>query len=178
MLYSQVALERQRVPASRSTDPASCPSLSSFRVSSPGHNIKKMSTLTASPLILCIDDEALGLHVRKAVLEREGYRVLTALDGSSGLNLFTDHPVEGVILDYFMPGMDGGQVAVEMRRRRPQVPILLLSAYINLPAEVVQTVDCTVLKGEGPVELLTKVRRMLSARSGAPGGTEALGESA
>ena len=113
------------------------------------------------PLILCIDDEALGLQIRKAVLEREGYRVLTALDGSSGLNLFTGEPVEGVILDYFMPGMDGGQVAIAMRRQRPEVPILLLSAYVNLPPEIVTMVDFTVLKGEGPKELLAKVRRML-----------------
>jgi CheY-like chemotaxis protein len=120
--------------------------------------------VTASPLILCIDDEALGLRIRKAVLEKEGYRVLTAPDGSTGLALFMEEPVDGVILDYFMPGMDGGQVAFAMRRQRPEVPILLLSAYVNLPAEVVQTVDFTVLKGEGPNELLMKVRRMLSDR--------------
>ncbi len=118
------------------------------------------------PLILCIDDEALGLQIRKAVLEREGYRVLTALDGSSGLTLFAGEPVEGVILDYFMPGMDGGQVAVAMRRQRPEVPILLLSAYVNLPQEVTTSVDFTVLKGEGPTELLSKVRRMLQPREG------------
>jgi len=123
-----------------------------------------MEAVTANPLILCIDDEALGLQIRKAVLEREGYRVLTALDGSSGLNLFADEPVEGVVLDYFMPGMDGGQVVVAMRKQRPQVPILLLSAYVNLPQEVVTMVDFTVLKGEGPAELLAKLRRMLAGR--------------
>jgi CheY-like chemotaxis protein len=114
-----------------------------------------------SPLILCIDDEALGLKIRKAVLEKEGYRVITAIDGSTGLNLFMDEPIDAVILDYFMPGMDGGQVAIAMRRQRPMVPILLLSAYVNLPAEIVQMVDFTVVKGEGPAELLMKVRRML-----------------
>ena len=120
--------------------------------------------MTPNPLILCIDDEALGLKIRKAVLEKEGFRVLTATDGSSGLTLFMEEPIEGVILDYYMPGMDGGQVATAMRKQRPDVPILLLSAYVNLPAEVVQMVDFTVLKGEGPVELLVKVRRMLSER--------------
>lgn len=134
-----------------------------------------MGTVAASPLILCVDDEALGLQIRKAVLERAGYRVLTALDGSSGLTLFFDQPVEGVILDYFMPGMDGGQVATAMRKQRPEVPILLLSAYINLPPEVVRMVDFTVLKGEGPVELLARVRQMLDGRAG---DREALGESA
>ena len=133
-----------------------------------------MKAATAGPLILCIDDEALGLQIRKAVLEREGYRVLTALDGVSGLNLFAGEPVDGVILDYFMPGMDGGQVASAMRRQRPEVPILLLSAYVNLPQEVVTMVDFTVLKGEGPSELLAKVHAML-AQDGRGPGTEAAG---
>ena len=137
-----------------------------------------MKVATTGPLILCIDDEALGLQIRKAVLEREGYRVLTALDGSSGLHLFAREPVDGVILDYFMPGMDGGQVAVAMRRQRPEVPILLLSAYVNLPQEVVTMVDFTVLKGEGPSELLAKVRTMLNRRKEDPPGMEAAGGSA
>ncbi|HEX3469790.1 MAG TPA: response regulator [Silvibacterium sp.] len=133
--------------------------------------------MATSPLVLCIDDEALGLQIRKAVLERAGYRVLTALDGPAGLALFSDQPVDGVILDYFMPGMDGGQVAAAMRKHSPEVPILLLSAYINLPPEVTQIVDCTVVKGEGPEELLTKVREMLDRRPGSRDG-RALGESA
>lgn len=113
------------------------------------------------PLILCIDDEELGLRIRGIVLERSGYRVLTALDGATGLSMFAREPVEAVILDYFMPGMNGGEVAVELRRLRPEVPILLLSAYINLPAEVVAMVDCTILKGDGPEVLLAKVREAL-----------------
>lgn len=89
------------------------------------------------PTILCIDDEALGLRIRKTVLERAGYRVLTALDGPTGLSLFRGESVDGVVLDYYMPAMDGGEVARTMRRERPEIPIMLLSAYINLPADVV-----------------------------------------
>ena len=69
----------------------------------------------------------------------------------------------GVVLDYYMPEMDGGVVAETMRRERPEVPIMLLSAYINLPAEVVELADVTVLKGEGPQELLDKLHAMLLA---------------
>jgi CheY-like chemotaxis protein len=133
--------------------------------------------MAASALILCIDDEALGLQIRKAVLERSGYRVLTALEGASGLNLFFDQPIDAVILDYFMPGMDGGQVASAMRKHRPEIPILLLSAYINLPTEVIEMVDCTVLKGQRPEELLVKLRQLLDARRGDVN-RGALGESA
>lgn len=115
--------------------------------------------------ILCIDDEALGLQIRRAVLERAGYQVLTAIDGASGLSLFRENPVDGVVLDYYMPEMDGGTVAETMRRERPQVPIMLLSAYINLPAEVTALADMTVLKGESPVDLLEKLRLMLRRKS-------------
>jgi CheY-like chemotaxis protein len=118
----------------------------------------------SSPTILCIDDEALGLQIRKTVLEHAGYRVLTAEDGPTGLALFRRNPVDGVVLDYYMPDMDGGAVAETMRRERPEVPIMLLSAYINLPPETIALVDVTLLKGEGPVELLEKLRLMLGTR--------------
>lgn len=119
------------------------------------------------PTILCIDDEALGLQIRRAVLERAGYQVLTAADGATGLSLFRGNDIDGVVLDYYMPEMDGGVVAETMRRERPQVPIMLLSAYINLPAEVVMLADVTVLKGEGPQELLAKLQLMLGT-AGSP----------
>ena len=119
--------------------------------------------------ILCIDDEALGLEIRKAVLERAGYQVLTAVDGPTGLSLFRGNTIDGVVLDYYMPEMNGGAVAEAMRRERPEIPIMLLSAYINLPDEVVELADVTVLKGEGPQELLEKLRAMLHT-AGTPGG--------
>jgi CheY-like chemotaxis protein len=121
------------------------------------------------PTILCIDDEALGLEIRKAVLERAGYQVLTAVDGPSGLSLFRGNMIDGVVLDYYMPEMNGGAVAEAMRRERPEIPIMLLSAYINLPTEVVELADVTVLKGEGPQELLEKLRAMLRSAGEAGG---------
>ncbi len=113
-------------------------------------------------LILCVDDEAVGLRVRSVLLERAGYRVLTALDGPSGLDLFAKEPVKLVILDYSMPGMTGDQVAGAMRQLKPDVPILLLSAYVGLPPEVASLVDMSMTKGEGPTVLLEKLEGLLS----------------
>lgn len=118
------------------------------------------------PLILCIDDEELGLRVRKIVLERAGYRVATAIDGQLGLSIFAQERVDLVVLDYSMPSMDGGAVAQEMRRLRPEIPIILLSAYINLPPEVVRMVDCTMLKGDGPGVLLRTIKDLLPEQVG------------
>ena len=125
-------------------------------------------------LILCVDDETIGLQVRRMLLERAGYRVLTALDGPSGLNLFRTEPVEAVVLDFSMPGMDGGQVAQSMRRDKPAVPILMLSAYTSLPPEVCSLVTLSMTKGEGAPALLRNLGSLVSANPVAPDASHAL----
>jgi CheY-like chemotaxis protein len=117
-----------------------------------------------SHLVLCVDDEIVGLRVRKILLERAGYQVLTAADGYSGLELFATQPVDAVVLDYAMPGMHGGEVAKKMRQTKPDVPILLLSAYVGLPEEVSSLVDVYMTKGEGAPALLEKLGNLLSLR--------------
>ena len=112
-------------------------------------------------LILCVDDEIVGLQVRKILLERAGYKVLTAISGPLGLQLFAQQPVSAVVLDYSMPGMTGGEVALQMRTVKPQVPILMLSAYTSLPEAVTRTVDLSMTKGEGAPALLQKLSSLL-----------------
>src|ERR1700722_3380600 len=115
----------------------------------------------APNLVLCIDDELVGLQIRKILLERAGYQVLTAPDGPSGLAIFSVEPIQAVVLDYSMPGMHGGEVAVRMRQIKPQIPILLLSAYMGLPVEVTSLVDLYMTKGEGAPLLLQKLSSLL-----------------
>jgi CheY-like chemotaxis protein len=120
-----------------------------------------------SHLVLCVDDELIGLKVRKILLERAGYRVLTAPDGSAGLDIFSREPVEAVVLDYSMPGMNGGEVASKMRQTKPHIPILLLSAYMGLSSDVLSMVDLYMTKGEGPPVLLQKLSSLLQSSSDA-----------
>ena len=115
-----------------------------------------------SHLVLCVDDEIVGLRVRKILLERAGYQVLTAIDGYTGLELFAANPVDVVVLDYAKPGIHGGEVAQKMRQTKPGVPILLLSAYVGLPSEVSSLVDIYMTKGEGAPVLLEKLGSLLS----------------
>lgn len=114
-------------------------------------------------MILCIDDEPIGLLVRKMLLEREGYEVLTATSGREGLGLFSTHPVRAVVLDYQMPEMDGGQVAAELKRLNPRVKILLLSAYVDLPDDALRFVDLRAVKATAPGALLAQLRQLLSS---------------
>ncbi|HWB32129.1 MAG TPA: response regulator [Acidobacteriaceae bacterium] len=116
-------------------------------------------------LVLCVDDEVVGLRVRKILLERAGYQVLTAPDGPAGIEIFSAQPVEAVVLDYSMPGMHGGEVAKKMRETKPDVPILLLSAYVGLPDEVSSLVDVYMTKGEGAPALLSKLGSLLASNA-------------
>src|ERR1700743_2440974 len=104
----------------------------------------------AAPLktVLCVDDERIGLRVRKIMLETHGFNVLTASDGRQGLAVFDQNQVDLVVLDYFMPDMNGGDVAAELRKRRPDVPIIFLSAYFSLPPEALELANAFITQGD------------------------------
>ncbi len=114
--------------------------------------------------LLCIDDEDIGLRVRQAVLERAGYEVHTAQNAQTGIEVFKSGEFDGVVLDYLMPGSNGTEVAAALRKIRPKVPILLLSAYVNLPDDVLRLVDAQVLKGAGPEVMLNQLQAMIEHR--------------
>lgn len=114
--------------------------------------------------ILCIDDHWNGLIGRKMLLEQSGYEVLEATGGDEGLKLFRSHPVDAVVLDYQMPGMNGDVVAAKMKGINSQIPILLLSAYGPLPPKKLRSVDTFVSKSEPPAILLTHLQDLLGGR--------------
>lgn len=115
-------------------------------------------------MILCIDDDGLGLEARKELLEISGYDVLTACSGQEGLRLFASHLVDAVIVDYQMPGMSGDRVASEMKRVKPHVPILMLSAYHDLAGSKLTQVDAFICKSESWPKVLSALDRLLLPR--------------
>jgi CheY-like chemotaxis protein len=123
-----------------------------------------MSTRKNARAILCVDDETVGLSVRKMLLESQGYRVLTAENGPDGLVLFSSEDVDLVVLDYSMPGMNGDVVAERMKELRPDLPIIMLSAYVDLPGETLAFVDKSITKGEPPAVLLDSIKEVLDGK--------------
>ena len=115
--------------------------------------------------ILCIDDHWNGLIGRKMLLEQSGYKVLEAVSGDEGLKLFASRPVDAVVLDYQMPGMNGDQVAARMKRLKSNVPIMLLSAYGPLPKNKLRSVDTFLSKSQPPSTLLSALHDLLDDRS-------------
>ena len=111
-------------------------------------------------VLLCIDDDEDVLECEKAFLEMFGYTVLTASNGSKGLELASTHSVEVVIVDYFMPQMNGQEVAAEIRRLMPQAPIIMLSATLDVPEKALKLVDAFIAKDRLASHLLPAIAQL------------------
>jgi CheY-like chemotaxis protein len=113
-----------------------------------------------SQIVLCIDDNQDLLECEKEFLESFGYTVLTAPGGGKGLELAAIHSVDVVVVDYFMPEMNGQEVAVEMKRLQPQAPIIMLSGATDLPEQVLEWVDAFVAKDRLASQLLPAILQL------------------
>lgn len=84
-------------------------------------------------LVLVVDDEPAVRNVLGASIERSGYRVLLAPDALSGLRLLDERldEVAAVVLDLAMPRLDGVGLASQIRRRRSDLPIVVMTAALN-----------------------------------------------
>jgi CheY-like chemotaxis protein len=111
-------------------------------------------------VVLCIDDNQNVLECEKAFLETFGYTVLTASSGARGLELASNHWVDVVIVDFFMPEMNGEKFAIEMRLLRPQAPIIMLSATVDVPEQALKLVDAFIAKDHLSSQLLPVIAQL------------------
>src|SRR5437773_3374347 len=114
--------------------------------------------------LLIIEDE---LPMRTAlgdVLEAEGYRILSAPDGESGLRRAIEEKPDLILLDIMMPRLDGYAVCAELRRLSNPVPILMLTAKGQIEDRVTGLdagADDYLVKPFSTEELLARVRALL-----------------
>jgi CheY-like chemotaxis protein len=109
--------------------------------------------------ILCMDGDIAILCYEKALLERSGYTVLTAASAQQGLRLVTMCKCDAVLLDYEMHEMNGSEVAVEIKRVRPDLAVILLSGS-DVPMHVLALVDAFVPKLEASRQLLPTIAEL------------------
>ncbi|HVH87268.1 MAG TPA: response regulator [Terriglobales bacterium] len=111
-------------------------------------------------VILCVDDEPAVLKPMEIMLQRRGFRVVSAKDGSSAIDLFRQIKFDAVILDYSMPGISGGEVARALREENASVPIILHTGYKEITDPLLVNVTCTLPKGSLSF-LVTKLNDLL-----------------
>jgi CheY-like chemotaxis protein len=79
--------------------------------------------------VLLVDDEKMVLDVGKAILQRLGHEVLTAMSGEEALEQFEQHraSVGCAVLDLTMPGMNGKETFERLRVLKPELPVIIAS---------------------------------------------------
>lgn len=115
-------------------------------------------TVQERPLILCIEDSPTYLVLRKKVLEREGYEVLGVTSAKEALKALRDFPVCATIADHMLQGTTGVELAREMKKIKPNVPIILFSGTVP---QSLNAVDVYVNKGEPTATFLGIVRAVV-----------------
>ena len=78
--------------------------------------------------ILIVEDETGIANFLKQGLEEEGYEILVAHDGKKGYELYQNHKVDLVLLDWILPKMTGIEVCKAIRKTDPKIPIIFLTA--------------------------------------------------
>jgi DNA-binding response OmpR family regulator len=77
--------------------------------------------------VLCVENHIEYLDALKEMLEVAGYEVISATTGSQGVSILAQQSVHGVLLEYDLPDATGASVRAEMKRIKPDVPVLLFS---------------------------------------------------
>lgn len=112
-------------------------------------------------VILCVDDEQNSLALRKLVLEKSGYEVVTAGSVKEALSIFSPDEMDLVLSDILMPGRLGTDLAREIKSLYPDFPVILLSGVNELPPDAVYA-DAFISKVEGPVRMCEKISAVLN----------------
>ena len=113
-------------------------------------------------LVLCVDDDPSSLALRQQFLELAGFEVAVTTNVNEALELFNARSFDAVILDYQMPGMNGGELAEAMKKLRPGVPVMIVSALPWLPEDAPRCIDAFVSKGDSNSALMDKIALLVS----------------
>ena len=128
--------------------------------------------------VLVVDDDPNVVELARLYLERDGYRVLSAADGSAGLALAMEERPSLVVLDVMLPRLNGLEICRALRRES-SVPIIMLTARVEEEdrlAGLDMGADDYVTKPFSPRELAARVRAVLrrAACESAEGGPTVL----
>jgi CheY-like chemotaxis protein len=112
------------------------------------------------PAVLVVDDDRMMRALLTRILETEGWRVYSAADGVEALDLLTGSAVVDIVVtDVMMPRMDGRELAAELGKRFPRLPVLLISgAHLGGRSPIGPLLP----KPFTPMSLLSSIRELVA----------------
>lgn len=117
--------------------------------------------------ILVIDDDVQVLKMLQRMLERYGYKVITATDGKEGIQKYRTNPTDLVITDIVMENKEGIETIIELKTEFPNTKIVAMSGagfdgpFLYLKAAKELGADRTLIKPIQQKELLNIVRELI-----------------
>jgi CheY-like chemotaxis protein len=113
-------------------------------------------------VILCVDDEEIPRTLRKLVLQKQGYEVVTANSGKEALAIVATRHLDLVLTDQMMPGMLGTELTRQIKLAAPAIPVVIISGVNELPADA-SLADRFISKIEGPEALFSGIAEVLKS---------------
>lgn len=122
----------------------------------------KSSVTTDSKTILLVDDADCMIAYLKKLLTREGYNVITAINGKQAVDIYKTYPerIDLILMDIIMPVMSGLEAQKELTQYDPNVPILLMSAHPQYSIEGLNH-PYFIVKPMRPEELFNSIHAIL-----------------
>jgi CheY-like chemotaxis protein len=108
--------------------------------------------------LLIVDDDKLVQSMLEMMFEDEGYKVVLADDGNHALTQLKGHPIDLVLLDVLMPNKDGIETLIDIKRRQPKLPVLVMTGGGRCKQDFLEVAakfgaDGTVRKSSGTSEI-------------------------
>lgn len=100
--------------------------------------------------VLCVENQPQYLDILQSMLKATGYQVVPATTGAEALILFAQEPLQGVLLEYDLPDVTGSVVRSEMKRIKPEIPVLLFSGVGNQTPFLLRFFDSYLRNREKP----------------------------
>ncbi|PYX50308.1 MAG: hypothetical protein DMG79_06235 [Acidobacteria bacterium] len=116
--------------------------------------------MATNSTLLCIHRDPAQL----ALLQENGYELVTAASGSEGLRLLMTRPVDAIVLEYNLGLLNGSTVATEIKKVKPELPIVMVADHLELPDGALKSVDALVTKADGAHFLWATVHFILNVK--------------
>ena len=122
----------------------------------------------STAMLLLVDDSPTLLQLRTDRLQSLGFSVSTATDALSAIAVLEQTPIAAVLLEYKLEGMDAEAVAFHIKQRFPTTPVILMSAFSDLPERILWLVDGYVMRSEPPERIVDVIGKVACAADKLP----------
>ena len=115
--------------------------------------------------VLCIGNDPVNLNLRCSLLRQHGWNVLSSGNGHEGIFRFGQEVVNAVVVDLNDDGSEAALIIGELKRLRPEVPVILVKEANSLAQEATQQASAVVLESQEAVNLVNALKAVLPPHS-------------